>query len=396
MKAALLRVVSDGFRVFFLAAGLFAVFSGLAWGMYLGVHMTGGLVTDPPYAMAPHFWHGHEMIFGFAGATIGGFLLTAVPNWTGGSAAKPFFIGFVALLWLLGRMAMWWSASIPPWLVAALDLSFLPVLIAQVAWQLAKRPKPQNVMFLVFLTLFWLSNLLTHLQWTGVTDDTLAGGLYGGLFTVCALISVLGGRVTPAFTRNAMRRENEPEEALPGNFPAIERAAIPIAILLPVPILFGAQDWAAPLAIALGVIQVLRLTRWRPVWAMRQPILIALHTGLSMLGLGLIMWGLAVMGLGSEVAALHVLGIGAVGGMTLAVMSRAVLGHSGRELRAPGPVAIAYALIPVSAALRWAASELAGNWYFPLVLLSAALWCLAFALFVVSLWPALTGPRRRG
>lgn len=396
MKAAALRLVSDGFRVFFLAAGVFAVLSGLAWGLYLGVHMAGGLMTDLPYAMAPHYWHGHEMIFGFASAAIGGFLLTAVPNWTGGGSAKPYFVGAVAALWLSGRLAMWFSASLPGGLVAVADLSFLPVLIAQVAWQLMKRPKPQNVMFLVFLSLFWTANLLTHLEWTGLTDDTLLAGLYGGLLTVCALISVLGGRVTPAFTRNAMRREGEPEEAWPTGFPLVERAAIPLAILLPVPVLAGMPAWAAPLALALGAVQVLRLTRWRPLWALRQPILIALHAGLAILGLGLLLWGAAVLGWGSEVAALHVLGIGAVGGMTLAVMSRAALGHSGRDLVAPGPVALAYALMPLAALARWGASEMTGAWYFPLLLLSVSLWSLAFALFVISLWPALTGPRLKG
>lgn len=396
MKAAALRLISDGFRVFFLAAGVFAVLSGLVWGLYLASLMADGPRMGLPPAMAPHHWHGHEMIFGFASAAIGGFLLTAVPNWTGGGSAKPFFIATVAALWLAGRVAMWASASLPGWLVAVVDLSFIPVLIAQVAWQLKKRPKPQNVMFLVFLSLFWTANLLTHLEWSGLTSDTLMAGLYGGLLTVCALVSVLGGRVTPAFTRNAMRRDNAPEEAWPASFPMIEKAAIPLAILLPLPVLAGVPEWAAPLAIALGAVQVLRLTRWRPLWALRQPILVALHSGLAMLGTGLLLWGAAVLGWGSEVAALHVLGIGAVGGMTLAVMSRAILGHSGRDLVAPGPVALAYVLIPLSAALRWGASDLGGGWYTAMILTSAVLWCLAFALFVVALWPALIGPRRRG
>ncbi|MDF0603547.1 NnrS family protein [Psychromarinibacter sp. C21-152] len=395
MTAALRRVLSEGFRVFFLCAGLFGVFAGVAWGLYLGVHTMGGLITELPYSMAPHYWHGHEMIFGFASAAIGGFLLTAVPNWTGGTLAKPLFIGTVAALWLAGRLAMWYSASLPGALVAAADLSFVPVIMAQVAWQLTKRPKPQNVMFLLFLTLFWTGNLLTHLDWLGVSGYTLEQGLYGGLLAVCAMISVLGGRVTPAFTRNAMRREDAPEAAWPVSRPWLERAAVPLALLLPVPVLAGAFAWAAPLALALGAVQIVRLTGWRPGWALRQPILIALHSGLAMLGLGLILWGAAVFGYGSEVAALHVLGIGAVGGMTLAVMSRAALGHSGRDLVAPGPVALAYALIPLATLLRWLGSALSGGWYFPTVLASAALWSLAFALFTAALWPALTGPRRK-
>lgn len=396
MRAAIRRILSEGHRVFFLAASLFAVVSGVVWGTELAVDMAGDTILDLPHAMAPPLWHAHEMVFGFAGAAVAGFLLTAVPNWTDTDRASPGFVGAVAALWLAGRLAIWRSAALPAGVVAATDLAFLPVLTAQLGRQLAKRPRPRSLIFLLFLSLFWVGNLLTHLEWSGLTDDTLLSGLHGGLLTLCALMSVLGGRVTPAFTRNAMRRAGEPEARSPTNWPWVERAAIPLALFLPLPILAGFPVWAGPLALALGAVQILRLTGWRPIWALRQPILIALHGGMAMLGLGLALWGAAVLGWGNEVAALHVLGIGAVGGMTLAVMSRAVLGHSGRPVRAPGPLVWAYALMPLSAALRWWASSIPGPWSSSVILLSAGLWCVAFGLFLIALWPALTGPRQPG
>lgn len=394
MPTAVTRIFSDAFRVFFLSAALYAVFAGVVWGLWLGAQAAGGMWSDPPYAMAPHMWHAHEMIFGYATAAIGGFFLTAVPNWTGAPGARTAFISTAALLWFLGRLAMWYSGALPAWAVAVADLAFVPVLAIQIAGQLMKRPKPQNVMFLGFLVLLWLSNLMVHLEWIGVTGDTAASGLRAGLFGLIALISTLGGRITPAFTRNAMKRDGVAESDWPVSVERLEKAALilslglTVAMLLPLP-----GQVPAALALILGVVQVARLSRWRAPWALRQPILIALHLGLGMLALGLLLWGAAGFGLGSEVAALHVLGIGAVGGMTIAVMSRATLGHSGRPLVAPAPVALGYVLVAAAALLRWAGTALPGDLYFPAMLGAAALWSLAFALFVVSLWTALTGPR---
>jgi uncharacterized protein involved in response to NO len=394
MSKAIVRFFSEGYRVFFMSAAVYAVFAGVVWGLWLGVHAAGGMWNDLPYAMAPHLWHGHEMIFGYATAAIGGFFLTAVPSWTGGPGARTAYITGAALLWFAGRLAMWYSGALPAWVVMVADLAFVPVLAIKIGSQLLKRPKPQNVMFLGFLTLLWVSNLMVHLEWIGVTDDTVASGLRAGLLTVIALISTLGGRVTPAFTRNAMNREGVPEAKFPVSSDKLEKAALILALSLPVTVLLPLPEQVpAVLALVLGVVQVARISRWGGVWAMRQPILIALHVGLGMLALGLLLWGAAGLGLGSEVAAMHVLGIGGVGGMTIAVMSRATLGHSGRPLVAPGPVAIGYALVPAAALLRWLGSTLPGDYYFPMMLGAAGLWSLAFALFVVSLWGALTGPR---
>lgn len=384
----------EGFRVFFLSAGVFAVLSGLVWVIWLGVHYLGGMVTDMPFDVPPHQWHAHEMIFGYSGAALGGFLLTAVPSWTGTKAARHAFIAVAASVWAAGRLAMWYSAALPGWVVAALCLAFLPILMAKIASQLVKRPKPQNVMFLGFLAAVWAGNLLVHLEWMEVTADTLDRGMRAGLIGLAAMIGVLGGRVTPAFTRNAMKREGLPETAWPVTVPTFEKASLALAIGLPLAVLSGLPAPATgAVALAAGLVHLARLARWRGQWTLGRPILLGLHLGMAMLGIGLALWGAALMGYGSEVAALHVLGIGAVGGMTLAVMSRAVLGHTGRPLVAPGPVAAGYLMVAAATILRWFGSALSGDWYFPLVLASGLLWVLAFALYSAAIWPAVTAPR---
>lgn len=394
MADFLRRLFSEGFRIFFLAAGLYAIFTLLVWEIYLGVHAAGGMISTMPFDVVPHHWHAHEMIFGYSSAALGGFLLTAVPNWTGTRAAPHYFIAFVAGLWLTGRVAIWFSGTLPLPLVAAVDLAFLPLMAFKIALQLIKRPKPQNLVFLGIILLLWISNLMVHLQWLGLTGNTLDVGLRAGIFTLCTMIAVLGGRVTPAFTRNAMKRAGQPEAAWPKPRKFIELPAVILVATLPVSLMVGAPDpLLAVIALVGGAMQFVRLAFWRTFWTIGQPILWALHLGIAMLGLGLILWGLSLFGVASEVAALHVLGIGCVGGMTLAVMSRAILGHTGRALIAPWAVVGSYALIALAAGVRWVGSVIAGDLYFPATLASGAIWILGFSLFVGAMWPALTEPR---
>ncbi len=388
MSAIITRVLGEGFRVFFLSAGLYGMFVGLVWGLWLTVPY-----LAPEYGMTPPMWHAHEMIFGYATAALGGFFLTAVPNWTGAPEARAKFIAIVAGLWLAGRLAMWFSGALPPAMVAVLDLAFVPVLAAKILTQLIKRPKLQNMVFLALLSFIWIANLMTHLGWMGVSNGTSQTGLRAGLLTLCAMIAILGGRITPAFTRNAMKRAEVPEALWPVSSPIFDKAGMVLALLLPLSALsLGAGSVVGGLALVLGVVQILRMARWRAIWAARQPILLALHLGLVMLALGLILWGLAILGVGNEVAALHILGIGCVGGMTLAVMSCAALGHSGRALVAPLPMVVAYGFMAAAALSRWIGAELNAG-YLVAMLLSDGLWVAAFALYLISMWPTLTGPK---
>lgn len=379
-------VLQEGWRVFFMAAGLYAV---VALGVWL-VWASG--LADLPFAPGPIAWHAHEMVFGFAFAAIAGFFLTAVPNWTGARPASSRVITLLAGLWLAGRIAVWFAMLLPAWLVALVDLAFLPALAATMLAQLLVRPKPQNLMFLGVLTLAWLANLLVHLDWTGLAG-TESQGIRGGLLTVCAMIAVLGGRVTPAFTRNALLRAN-PGAEVPVSRPRIDMAGIVLALLTALLATAGAPAaLTGTVAVAAGLVALLRLSGWRGLDTLRDPIVWTMHASYLFLALGLLGWGLSLLGLGSEIAGLHLLGVGAVGGMTLSIMSRASLGHSGRPIVATAPLIWGYVLLPVAAALRWAASSWPEMFHFIGTVGAGALWIAAFALFVVALWPVWTTPR---
>jgi uncharacterized protein involved in response to NO len=385
------RLFSEGFRIFFAVACGFALLSMLVWEGWLAVVAAGGIPALPP-TIAPHLWHAHEMIFGYGTAVLAGFFLTAVPNWTGKPGAPQRYIGLAFAIWLAGRLALWFSADLPPLAVALADLAFLPVLALKIAGQLIARPKPQQLIFLLALALLWLGNLLCHLEWLGLLRDGVAPGLRAGLLTLIAMILILGGRVTPGFTRNAMVAAGR-EAGLPRNPAPLAAATIAPALALPPALLLGLPEAViAGLALLSGVAALLRLALWQGRWTLSRPILWTLHLSYALAGLGLIAFGLAGLGIGSEMAALHLLGVGGVGGMTLSVLSRASLGHSGRPLHAPPALALAYGLMPLAALARFAASALP-QLHDPASLTAGALWLLAFSLAIAALWPAWLMPR---
>lgn len=385
------RLFSQGFRIFFLAACVFAILAMLVWEGVLALQIY-GTTTTLPVAMPPHLWHAHEMVFGYGAAVLAGFFLTAVPNWTGGPAAAHRFIATAFVLWLAGRLALWFSASLPPWLVAGVDLAFLPVLGGKIAAQLAARPKAQQTIFLVALVLMWLANGLCHLEWLGLVRDGVTPGLRAGLLVLVALITILGGRVTPGFTRNAMVASGR-ETDLPRTPAWLAYAATAPAMALPAGVILRLPDiLLAGLALSAGAAVLARVALWRGGWTLPRPILWTLHLSYAMAGAGLIALGLAGLGVGSEMAALHVLGVGAVGGMTLSVLSRASLGHAGRPLHAPPALALAYGLLPLAALARFVASSLPAV-HDPASLIAGVLWLAAFVLALFALWPALSQPR---
>ncbi len=378
------RVFSEGFRIFFLFAGVIGALSGLVWTYSV---ISGGALV-PGLQERPLGWHAHELIYGYGLAAVGGFFLTAVPNWTNTAGAKHWFVAMVFALWLLGRLAVWAAPVLPAALVMGLDLLFVPVLAIKILMQLLKRPKPQNMVFLTMLCALWVSNALVHLEWIGVTDDTAAAGMRAGLLTLAALIAVLGGRVTPAFTRNAMKREGVPEANWPVTPDWTQKASMTLALGLPWMVMLTPPVVAGSWAGLLGLVQLPRQARWRGLATWREPLIWSLHLGMACLALGLILWGLSVWQIGTETAAIHVLGIGAVGGMTTAVMSRAALGHSGRPLKASSAFTGVYGLMLAAMALRWIG--LTHHW----ALVGAGLtWSAAMVLFVIAVWPIVSEPR---
>jgi len=389
-----LIVFSEGFRIFFLAAAVYGIVSMLLWLGWLAVHAAGGAFTSLPFTTPPHHWHAHEMVFGYGTAALAGFFLTAVPNWTGAQPSRAAFIATLAAVWLAGRLAVFFSGSVPASLVMAIDLVFIPVLSWKVLSNLMKRPKPQNFMFVGLLALMLAGNIAVHFEWTGATSDTAGNGLIAGLLSLAAMIAVLGGRVTPAFTRNALQREGR-EMALPVSRAPFEIAGVATAIALPLLVLVDAHDWLlAAVAGVAAIANAVRLTGWRGWYVLRQPILWSLHLGFLMLVLGY--GALALHWAGFDIgraAAIHLVGIGAIGGMTLAVMSRAALGHTGRPLIAPTPIPVAYGLVAVAALVRSAGVVLVPEHYYAVMFMSGGLWVLAFAIFVIVYAPIIMTPR---
>jgi uncharacterized protein involved in response to NO len=383
--------LTAGFRVFFLAAGLYAVAAMAVWLVWLAGQATGGATLSISFGDAPQIWHAHEMIHGFAAAAIAGFLLTAVPNWTGAPPAGPGLVSAAAALWLAGRVAVFFADTLPAGLVAAVDLAFPPFLAAIALTQLARNPKPANLMVAAMLALLWSGDLLVHLDLAGLAAGDAGRGLRVGLLTIAALIAIIGGRVTPAFTRNALAPL--PVPATPGPLNAVTIAA---AIALPLLTLANAPAAATGVgALVAAGGQTLRLAGWRGLRTLDRPILWSLHLPGVMLALGWFALGISAFGPVTEIAALHLIGIGAAGGMILSMMGRATLGHSGRPLVFGTGLAIACALIPVAATLRALGTSAQTGLYYGAVFGAGLLWCAAFSIFVLSLWTPLTTPRAK-
>ena len=387
-------VFTAGFRFFFLSAGVFSVLAMFAWIAWLGLRAAGLDPAVMPMAMTPQLWHAHEMVYGYTLAVMAGFFVTAVPSWTGTKETGAAFVTLSGTVWLAGRLAVWFSASLDPLLVAAIDLAFVPVLSSAILGRLARKSQVRNMVFLALLTLLFTGNLMMHLTWIGWTDGGAEAGIRLGIFTSAAMIAIIGGRVVPAFTRNALIRQGI-EDNLPRSRALLDRPGILLALLAAIGCLpFVPSSVLGSICIAAGILTLLRLAGWRGIATRKEPILWILHAAFGLLGLGYLVYGLSLLGdFWQETAALHLLAAGAIGSMTLAMMTRASLGHAGRPLKVSRPVVAAYAALIAAALVRVFAIPFFG--YFATMLLSGGLWILAFSLYVAVYFPILTQPRQR-
>lgn len=376
-------VFSVGFRPFFLLAAVWAAVAVPVWVLAF----TGAVQV--PGAMPPAVWHGHEMVFGFGQAVVAGFLLTAIPNWTGRMPLQGWQLAGLVLLWLLGRIAMLLSASLGPVAAGVLDLAFPLVFLAAVAREILAGRNWHNLPMLLALGVLFAGSLLVHL-------GAPALGNRLGVATLLMLISLVGGRIVPSFTRNWLARQ-QPGTPLPAGFGWPDRAALGLTVLALASWALAPDTAPAPwLALAAGVALAVRLSRWRGAATVREPLLGVLHLGYAWLAAGLVLLALpALIPALPASAAMHALTVGAIGTMTLAVMSRVTLGHSGRALVAGPGTVWAYGLVSLAALLRIGA-PLGGVWYAPLVSCAGLAWSAAFALFIVLYGPALLSPRRSG
>ena len=378
-------ILQQSFRPFFLLAGAWATLCVLLWvGSLAGLPV----LPDGVDALA---WHKHEMLFGFATAAIAGFILTAIPNWTGGLPISGWPLASLVGLWALGRAAFLLPGVLGPWAVAALDLSFLFVLVATIARELIGGKNARNFPVLGLIALIATGNVLVHLQSLGL-GDTADGGYRLTTFILAMLIAMIGGRIIPSFTRNWLKKQGA--ESLPAATNMIDHGALgALALLVIAEVVAPESRITAAMAVAVGILHIWRLVRWKGFKVLSEPLLWVLHLGYAWLAFALVLIGLAGLGdLLPESAALHALTTGAFGTMILAVATRASLGHTGRPLTAGAGTTTAYALITVAAMTRLM-SPLLGELELAAIWISGGAWTLGYGLFTVLYFPVFTKPR---
>jgi len=366
---------SYGFRPLFLAAGLFAV---LAVPLWMAV-WAGQVALSGPFS--PTDWHIHEMLFGYTSAVVAGFLFTAIPNWTGRMPTRGGPLIALSALWILGRLAV----AFAPWplLVMGLDCAFLLAIGAMVVTEIVAGRNWRNLMVVVPVLLYLAANITFHLE--AMSQGSANVGRRLGFAMVTLLIALIGGRIIPSFTRNWLAKQGPGPMPVPfGRFDAACLTATLAALLVWV----AAPDMAltGPGLLLAGALQAVRLARWRGVWVWRSPLLAMLHLAFAFIPAGLAALGLASLGVWPAVTGLHLLGIGGIGGMTLAVMIRASLGHTARELVAGRALTVAFGCVAMAAVVRVAVPSGPGIWT------AAALWVLGFGLFLWRFAPILTQP----
>jgi uncharacterized protein involved in response to NO len=379
-----------GFRPFFLGVGVYGLLAAAAW-----TAIWRGALPAPAW-LSPAWWHGHEMLFGVVAGAIAGFLLTAAPVWTGRTALSGVPLMVLAGLWALGRLALLAAGVLPAGLVAGIDLAFLPLVAAVLGKTVWRTGQRHNYGVVVLVVVLALSNAAVHAQALGITAGSAPRALRFGIDIVVVLIVVVGGRITPGFTTNALIRLGD--DARASSRPGLDRLAVAAAALL------AGVDLVAPRGVASGVLAAAaglavaaRMTGWQTLRTWRDPLVWSLHAGMAWVAIGLLL--VAVGDLGRSVpasAGLHALTAGAMGSMILAVMTRVSLGHTGRPLVLPTGALGSYVLVHAGALARVGAALEPGPLQQPLLLIGGLLWAAAFGLFAILYAPILVRPRIDG
>jgi uncharacterized protein involved in response to NO len=374
-----------GFRPFFLLAGFFAIFLVAAWVPVF----VGGFAFDTYYGQLG--WHSHEMIFGYTSAVVAGFLLTAVRNWTDTPTPTGGYLAAMAALWLGGRVIPLFPETLPGWLIALVDLTFLPAVAIGIGVPLVRKGEKRNLVFLLLLAGLFIGNLQTHLDLLGYGQQPAGSGIFLGLHIVILLIVIMGGRVIPFFTERAL------QGVVIKRRPVIEWLAPVSALAFLCAELFRA-DMAIVGACAAGaaIVNGIRLASWYTHRFWRVPLLWVLHLGYGWIVAGFCLEAAAAFRAIPPQSTTHAFTAGTIGVLTLGMMARVALGHTARPLRVGPAMAVAFGLINLSAFLRallpiWIPQRLS-----EFVIFSGALWCIAFLIFVVVYTPILTQPRIDG
>jgi uncharacterized protein involved in response to NO len=377
-------LLTYGFRPFFLFGAIYAGLAMLAW---LPI-FNGELALST--AFGPIDWHVHEMLYGYLPAVVTGFLLTAIPNWTGRLPIQGMPLLTLVAVWLAGRVAVTFSAEIGWLLAAIIDVSFLILVIAATAREIVAGKNWRNLRVIAMVTLLLAGNIAFHLE-AHFSGNAEYGARIGIAATVLLLV-VIGGRIIPSFTRNWLARENPGR--LPAPFARFDVAVIGLSAATLA--LWTAQPMGRITAAALaatGALQIVRLARWAGDRTWRDRLVLVLHVGYAFVPFGFLLASAAAVAMVPADTGTHAWMVGAAGTMTLAVMTRASLGHTGSALSASAVTQAVYAAIVVAALAR-ICSSLEPAWSEQLLYIAAFAWVAAFFGFAASYGPLLVSAQR--
>lgn len=383
-------LLTFGFRPFFLGGALWAALAMVLWLLMLSGHFA------LPTAFDPVSWHAHELLFGYLAAIIAGFLLTAVPNWTGRLPIVGWPLGALFALWLLGRLSVAVSASSTPVVVALADLAFPVTLAAMIGREIVAGRNWRNLLVFGLLGAMIAGNAVFHWEAANGPYASQGYGLRIGLGAALMMIAVIGGRIIPSFTRNWLVRRGAGRLPVPP-MQTFDRAALIVLLVALVLWIAVPQSVVAGLALVVaGALHLARLARWAGERSGAEPLVWVLHVGYVFVPLGALLVGLAALSPGtlSGTAAQHLWMAGAIGMMTLAVMTRATLGHTGQALSATAGTTSLYVALLVAVATRFAAGlwPAEANWLYEL---SGFAWLAAFGGFALAYGPYLLRPNQR-
>jgi len=371
-----------GFRPFFLGGALSAAVLLIVW-LYL---LSSGKAVH--YYQTSALWHSHEMLFGYTAAVIAGFLLTAVRNWTNIQTLYGWKLALLFILWFSARVSAFLPESLG-WLIAIIDLSFFPVLALSLALPIIRSGNFRNLVFIPILVILFIANLLIHGELHQFTEGTLETGIELALFMVILLITIIGGRVIPFFT----------QRGVPGvecsKFVLIEKTIIPLTGGWVLMNFTDQASFIAGLSFILAASQIMRVYGWFTPAVLSVPLLWVLHFSYLFIPIGLALYGLSMFDIVSRSSAFHALTVGAIGGMTLGMMARVSLGHTGRTLTANKSMVLAFGIMLLAAFIRCSVGILPLD-YMTAIYLSGGLWIFSWLLFLATYAAILIQPRADG
>jgi uncharacterized protein involved in response to NO len=374
-----------GFRPFFALAGLSALLLMFLW----KIIYSGGLASANYFP--PNYWHAHEMLLGYTVAVIAGFLLTAVGNWTGRPTLSGGKLAGLCLLWLYGRILPFYAGLLPGFVIAITDLAFLPFLVYFISKPIIANKQYRNLVFSGLLLFLFFGNCLIHSEMLGIKEHAAWFGLQVIVDTIIILTLVMAGRVFPFFT----------ERGLPGTLairnPQLDIAAIISAVLLFILQLSGVSGTLlAIVALLAGLLNTARVAGWylQKIWYV--PLLWILYVGYGWIILGFVLTALSAFSLVQPSLALHAFTLGGIGVLTMGMMGRVALGHTGRKLQASNTLVVAFVLINVAAFFRILLPIILPGWFGILINASIIVWLAAFLFFIFEYGPILISERADG